>query len=83
LIHKSDWLIIRFKSFALLGYWYVGLLMAERELEAPGTSEPDAGGGGCGWRELMVAGAPEACWPLWGVGGLREAGAQRIDRFIF
>ena len=45
MIHKSDWLIIRFKSFALLGYWNVGPQMVERKLEATGTSEPDAAGG--------------------------------------
>ena len=41
MIHKSDCLIIRFNNFALLGYWNVGQLMVERELEAPGTNEPD------------------------------------------
>jgi hypothetical protein len=51
LIHKSDWLIISFKSFDLLGYWYVGPpppsrlqeFMAEKELAEPETSKPELG----------------------------------------
>ena len=42
MVHKSDWLIIRFKSFALLGSWNVEPLMEERELVLPGTSKPAA-----------------------------------------
>ena len=42
LIHKYDRLIIKFKSFALLGYRNMGPPMAERELVAPETSKPEA-----------------------------------------
>ena len=58
LIHKSDWLIVRFKSFALLGYWNVGLLMAERELsilgqlrQMPGVGVGGLAGESCWWQE--------------------------------
>ena len=47
MIYKSDWLIISFKSFVLLGYWNVGLLttvfIAEKELAAPEASELELG----------------------------------------
>jgi hypothetical protein len=41
LIDISDWLIIRFKSFDLLGYWNVEPPMVERDY-CPGTREADA-----------------------------------------
>lgn len=68
MINKSDWLIIRFKSFALCGYWNVGLQMAERKLAAPGTSKPDRGGGG------------ELCYASGAQPGLAPPGSWWVER---
>jgi hypothetical protein len=85
LVHKSDWLIISFKSFDLLGYWNVGPplqeLMVEKELVAQETSEPDVGGlagESCRWQEH---GKPDS--PHQRVDGLREAGERRVGRLFF
>ena len=77
MIQKSDWLIISFKSFDLLGYWNVGPPMAERRLEA----QPDVVG-------LAGESSPlqehrSVVWPHRGVGGLKEAGAWRVGFFFF
>ena len=74
LIHKYDRLIIKFKSFALLGYRNMGPPMAERELVAPETSKPDTAS--ASWRELAVAGAQEHCPAPPKSWQLREAGAS-------